>query len=76
LYGEYSLCRFGRVLAYPAYALYSLLPFGTEASAINTFIFALCYIVYAAANFGVMYLLCRISKLKIFKAYKEKLEKL
>lgn len=76
LYGEYSLCRFGRVLAYPAYALYSLLPFGTEASAINTFIFALCYIVYAAANFGVMYLLCRKSKLKIFKAYKEKLEKL
>lgn len=73
---EYSLCRFGRVLAYPAYALYSIFPCGTEASAINTFVFVLCYIVYAAANFGVMYLLCRKSKLEIFKAYKEKLEKL
>lgn len=79
VYWQYSTPRFGRVLAYPANALFNTV-YGNFIGKINPVIdcavFAICYIVYVALNFGIMYLILKMSNLRVFKAYKEKLEKM
>ncbi|MBQ8862872.1 MAG: hypothetical protein IJ021_09080 [Clostridia bacterium] len=74
IYGAYNFCRFGRVLAYPAYALYNAVCGGFKGE--NIAVFAWCYAAYVAVNFGVIYLLCKKAELQIFKRHKEKLQKL
>ena len=76
VYGCYSGSRFGRVLAYPANALFNLLYgdlIGKGSPILDYAVFALCYAAYAAVNFAVMLLVLKMSNLGIFKAYKEKL---
>lgn len=79
LYGQYGASRFGRVFAYPANALFNVLYghfIGKTSRILDLTVFALCYTVYACVNFGIMYFVLKKSDLKIFKAYKEKLEEM
>ncbi len=77
VYWNYSASRFGRVLAYPANALFNAVYgnfIGKVSPVLDCAVFALCYAAYAAVNFGIMYFIVKMSNLKIFKAYKENLK--
>lgn len=79
VYAGYNSSRFGRIFAYPANVLFNTVYgsfIGKISPFLDYFVFALCYIAYAAVNFGIMYAAAKTADLKIFKAYKEKLEKL
>lgn len=79
VYNFYNSCRFGRIFAYPANVFFNAV-YGSFVGRVNPFldyfVFIICYIAYVAVNFGVMYLAAKKADLNIFKAYKEKLEKL
>ena len=79
VYRRYTSCRFGRIFAYPANVLFNMVYgsfIGKMSPFLDYFVFILCYLAYAAANFCIMYIVIKIANLEIFKAYKEKLEKL
>lgn len=79
VYGFYNSCRFGRIFAYPANVLFNAVYGGFIGKAspfLDYFVFIICYVAYMAVNFTVMYLAVKKADLNVFKAYKEKLEKL
>ena len=79
VYGFYDSCRFGRIFAYPANVLFNAVYGGFIGKAspfLDYFVFIICYAAYMAVNFTVMYLAVKKADLNVFKAYKEKLEKL